>query len=88
MPDIYNPDGNLIQKHPAETALPIFTVVAALIAKVLGVEDTDTILYIGLVLSFVPAAITWIVNMVRGSKKPDTATLRPPTTVKKTTPKG
>ena len=69
MTSIYNTDGNLLQRHPAETAMPIFTVLAALIGKALGVEDTDTILYIGLALSFIPAAITWIVGMVRGDKE-------------------
>jgi hypothetical protein len=64
-PAIYNPDGNIIQQHPAETVMPIATVIAALIAKALGVADTDTILYIALALSFLPAAITWIVNMVK-----------------------
>jgi hypothetical protein len=62
-PEIYNPDGNIAQRHPAEVATPIFAVLAALIGKALGVEDTDTILYIGLALAFVPAAITWVVNM-------------------------
>ena len=48
--------------------MPIATVLAALIAKLLGVEDTDTILYLALALSFVPAAVTWTVELVR---KPD-----------------
>ena len=59
----------LIKSRPAETAMPIATVLAALIAKLAGVEDTDTILYIALALSFIPAAVTWIVDTVR--KKPD-----------------
>jgi hypothetical protein len=57
-----------VTNHPAETAMPIATVLAALIAKLVGVEDTDTILYLALALSFVPAAVTWVVNLVR---KPD-----------------
>jgi len=48
--------------------MPIATVLAALIAKLAGVEDTDTILYLALALSFIPAAVTWVVNLVR---KPD-----------------
>ena len=55
-----------VKDHPAETAMPLATVLAALIGKIAGVEDTDTILYIGLALSFVPAVVTWIVNLVRG----------------------
>lgn len=60
--------GNVVTEHPAETAMPIATVFAALIARLCGVEDTDTILYLALALSFIPAIVTWIVNLRR---KPD-----------------
>jgi hypothetical protein len=53
----------IAKMRPAETAMPIATVFAALIAKLAGVEDTDTILYIALALSFVPAIVTWIVDL-------------------------
>lgn len=56
---------DLIKKRPAETAAPITTVLAGLIAKLAGVEDTDTILYLALVLSFVPAAVTWLVELLK-----------------------
>jgi hypothetical protein len=55
----------LAKTRPAETAMPLATVLAALIAKLAGVEDTDTILYLALVLSFVPAVVTWIVELVK-----------------------
>jgi hypothetical protein len=55
----------LIKSRPAETAMPIATVLGALIAKLLGVEDTDTILYLALAISFVPAAVTWCVELAR-----------------------
>jgi hypothetical protein len=60
---------DVIKSRPAESAMPIATVLAALFAKLLGVEDTDTILYLALALSFVPAAVTWIVEVVK--RKPD-----------------
>jgi hypothetical protein len=60
---------DVIKSRPAETAMPLATVLAALIAKLVGVEDTDTILYIALALSFVPAAVTWVVELVK--RKPD-----------------
>jgi hypothetical protein len=68
-----------ITEHPAETAMPIATVFAALIAKILGVEDTDTILYIALALSFVPAIVTWIVDL----RKRDSGgtTYQPPSSI-------
>jgi hypothetical protein len=66
------------KNHPAETAMPIATVIAALIAKMLGVEDTDTILYIALALSFIPAAITWIVEFKEKRKTSDGTTLQRP----------
>jgi hypothetical protein len=67
----------LVKDHPAETAMPIATIFAALIARLLGVEDTDTILYLALALSFVPAAVTWIVELVK--REPDGAAVQQPT---------
>lgn len=55
----------IVKNRPAETAMPITTIIAGLIAKAIGVEDTDTIFYIALVVSFVPAAVTWLVNLLR-----------------------
>lgn len=67
----------LVEEHPAETAMPLATVVAALIAKALGVEDTDTILYIALALSFIPAIVTWFVDLRK--REPDSGTtFKPP----------
>ena len=62
---------SIVKNHPAETAMPIATVLAALIAKLAGVEDTDTILYLALALSFVPAAVTWVVELVKSQQKPE-----------------
>ena len=59
---------NIVKERPAETAMPIVTVFAALIGKALGVEDTDTILYIGLALSFIPAIVTYIVEQINNSR--------------------
>jgi len=59
----------IAKSRPAETAMPIATVFAALIARLAGVEDTDTILYMALALSFVPAAVTWVVDLRH--RKPD-----------------
>lgn len=56
---------DLAKNRPAETAAPVATAIAALIAKLLGVEDADTVLYLALVLSFIPAAVTWLVVTMR-----------------------
>jgi hypothetical protein len=56
---------DIAKSRPAETAMPIATVIAALISKLVGVEDTDTIFYIALLISFVPAAVTWTVELMR-----------------------
>lgn len=55
----------VVKERPAETAMPLATVLAALICRLVGVEDTDTILYLALALSFVPAVVTWVVELVR-----------------------
>jgi hypothetical protein len=69
---------DLAKSRPAETAMPIATVLAALIAKLAGVEDTDTILYIALALSFIPAVVTWTVELIK--REPDGTTFQPPST--------
>lgn len=55
----------LAKNRPAETATPVVMALATLIAKMLGVKDADTVLYMALVLSFVPAAVTWVIVTVR-----------------------
>jgi hypothetical protein len=57
----------LVKNHPAETAGPLAMAIAALIANLADITDTDTIVYLALVLSFVPAVVTWVVNLKRGS---------------------
>lgn len=54
-----------IKNRPAETAAPIAMIIAALAAKLIGVEDEDTIIYLAVVISFVPAGVTWVVELVR-----------------------
>jgi hypothetical protein len=57
----------LVKNHPAETAGPLAMAVAALIANLADITDTDTIVYLALILSFIPAVVTWVVNLKRGS---------------------
>lgn len=56
---------NVVKERPAETAAPVAMAVSMLIAKLLDVEDVDTIAYIAIVVAFVPAAVTWLVTLVR-----------------------
>lgn len=65
----------IVKSRPAETAMPIATVIAALIAKLAGVEDTDTIFYLALALSFIPAAVTWFVDL-KNRKQSDATTVQ------------
>ena len=58
---------DIVKNHPAETAGPLAMALAALIASLADITDTNTILYLALVLSFVPAVVTWIVDLRRGS---------------------
>jgi hypothetical protein len=58
---------DIVKNHPAETVGPLATALAALIAGIADVDNADTILYLAIVLSFVPALVTWIVDMRRGA---------------------
>lgn len=57
----------LVKNHPAETAGPLATALAALLSGLFDIGDVDTVLYLAIVLSFVPAVVTWIVNLRRGT---------------------
>ena len=56
---------DVVKQRPTETATPVVFAIAALIAKAVGVDDPDTIIYLALAMSFVPAMITWLVVLVR-----------------------
>ena len=58
--------------RPAEVG-GVAAAVAFLIARLAGVTDAATVTSLGVVVGFVPAAVTWIVVLVRngkGEKKP------------------
>lgn len=57
---------NLAKRRPAETG-GAAGAVALLLARVLGVDDPDTVYAIGIVVGFLPAGITWLVDTVRGT---------------------
>ncbi len=54
-------------RRPAETAAPAALAVAYLVAQLLGIENEQTVWAIAVVVSFVPAAVTWVVSLRRGS---------------------
>lgn len=57
--------GNVVQRRPAESS-GVASSIALLIGYALGVKDAGVLVAIGVVIGFVPAAITWITNLVRG----------------------
>ena len=56
---------SVVQRHPAELGGPVAMAIAFLIGQLLGVENENTVFAIAIVLSFVPAAITWVVGLIR-----------------------
>ena len=65
----------LVKDHPAETAGPLAMALAFLIGELLDL-DAAVIGSLALVLSFVPALVTWIVNQRRA--KPEGGTTLAP----------
>jgi hypothetical protein len=51
-----------MKSRPAETS-GVASALALLIARVLGVDDVDTVTAIAIVIGFVPAGVTWAVNL-------------------------
>jgi hypothetical protein len=58
-----------LKEHPAESAGPLAMALAFLIGQLAG-ADSLTTGYIAIVLSFVPAVVTWIVNLRRAKAAP------------------
>lgn len=58
----------VVKNRPAETATPVAMALAMLIAKISGFEDTDTVVYLAIVISFVPAGVTWLVKLKKESE--------------------
>lgn len=56
----------IVKDHPAETTGGVATAASMLIARAVGVDDADTIAYIAIIVAFVPAGVTWLVELVRG----------------------
>lgn len=54
----------IVQRNPAESA-GVAGAMGLLIARGLGVTDADTIVALGVVIGFVPAGVTWLVNLFR-----------------------
>jgi hypothetical protein len=51
-------------RRPAEAG-GVAAAVALLIGRFAGIEDPDVIVALGIVVGFVPAAVTWLVELVR-----------------------
>lgn len=53
-----------VKSRPAETG-GVATAAAALIARAFGVKDADTLTYLIIVVGAVPAAITFLVGLIK-----------------------
>lgn len=56
---------NLIRRRPAESATPVAMAAAMIAGRALGL-DAEMTSYVAVVLAFVPTAVTWLVDTVRG----------------------
>ena len=57
----------IVHRHPAEITTGVAGALAYLIVYLLGVEDLTVYFSLGIVLAFLPTAITWVVELVRSS---------------------
>lgn len=53
-----------MKSRPAETG-GVAAALALLVARLIGIDDADAIVALGVVVGFVPAAITWLVVTIR-----------------------
>ena len=55
----------LIKTRPAESS-GVAAAIALLICNLLGVKDPNTLTALAIIIGFIPAAVTWIVELSRG----------------------
>lgn len=56
----------IVSNRPAETG-GVAGAAGLLIGRLLGIDDPNTLVAIGMVVGFAPAAITWLVTLIRGA---------------------
>ncbi len=66
----------LLKDHPAETSAPLAVAVAWLIAWAAGIDSRDWVLAVAVVLSFVPALVTWVVDRRQTADRAKPTSLR------------
>jgi type III secretory pathway component EscS len=54
------------QKRPAEVTTGVVGAVVALIAAIFDITDAAVLTSLIVIVGFIPAAITWLVNTIRG----------------------
>lgn len=54
----------VVTRRPAEAA-GVASAAALLVARALGVDDIATVTALAVVIGFVPAAVTWLVTILR-----------------------
>lgn len=55
----------IVHSRPAESG-GVAGSVALIIGRAAGIKDPDTLVAIGALVGFIPAAITWLVTLVKG----------------------
>lgn len=58
-----------VKARPAETGGAVAGALAFLLCYLLGVDDAGVLTALGVVLAFVPASITWAVELARSGGK-------------------
>lgn len=58
---------NIVTSRPAETGTGVFGAIALLVCLSLGIDEPAVLTAITIVLSALPAAITWVVTLRRGA---------------------
>lgn len=56
----------IAKKRPAETATGVAGSIAALLVLAFDIDNPAVVAPLVVVIGFVPAAITWLVNTIRG----------------------
>jgi hypothetical protein len=61
-----NQPNRFVRRRPAETG-GVAGALALIIARTAGLDDPNLIVALATVIGFAPAAVTWLVELVRGT---------------------
>ena len=63
------PGNNPVTRRPAESGTAVAGAVVAVIVWIFGIKNPNVVAPLTIIVGFVPTAISWLVETIRGTKR-------------------